>query len=139
MTRPNAARATGDLHQKWPCQDLRRPEPRAFSFVAAWVYFELTKNLAEINRLRIQYGIRNPLLWASKLADLRCRGLNSGDVDEVLEPGEVVDVACVQPGAMGVGGGGDEEIQRSATRLAPGVDDGSGEPAVADRDRVIDR
>ena len=38
---------------------------------------------------------------------------------------------------MGVGGGGDEEVHRSAARLASGVDDG-GEPAVADRDGVID-
>ncbi len=36
------------------------PEPRPFSFVAAWVNFELTKNLAEINQLKIQYGNRNP-------------------------------------------------------------------------------
>lgn len=34
------------------------PNPRPFSFVAAWVNFELTKNLAEINQLRIQHGNR---------------------------------------------------------------------------------
>ena len=30
------------------------PEPRSFSFVASWVTVELTKNLAEINQLRIR-------------------------------------------------------------------------------------
>lgn len=34
------------------------PSPRTLSFVAAWVNFELTKNLAEINQLRIQHGNR---------------------------------------------------------------------------------
>lgn len=38
------------------------PEARPFSFVAAWVSFELTKNLAEINQLRIQYANRIPTL-----------------------------------------------------------------------------
>ena len=32
------------------------PTPRPLSFVAAWVNFELTKNLAEINQLRILHG-----------------------------------------------------------------------------------
>lgn len=32
------------------------PNPRPLSFVAAWVNFELTKNLAEINQLRIQHS-----------------------------------------------------------------------------------
>jgi len=30
------------------------PQPRPLSFVASWVTFELTKNLAEINQLRIR-------------------------------------------------------------------------------------
>lgn len=34
------------------------PAPRPFSFVASWVNFELTKNLSEINQLKIQYGNR---------------------------------------------------------------------------------
>ena len=34
------------------------PEPRPFSFVAAWVNFELTKNLAEISQLKIQSANR---------------------------------------------------------------------------------
>jgi len=32
------------------------PEPRPFSFVASWVNFELTKNLAEINQLKTQHA-----------------------------------------------------------------------------------
>lgn len=35
------------------------PEPRPFSFVAAWVNFELTKNLSEINQLKLQHANRS--------------------------------------------------------------------------------
>jgi hypothetical protein len=34
------------------------PNPRPFSFVAAWVNFELAKNLAEIDQLKIRHGNR---------------------------------------------------------------------------------
>jgi hypothetical protein len=34
------------------------PDPRPFAFLAAWVNFELTKNLAEINQLKIQHANR---------------------------------------------------------------------------------
>lgn len=34
------------------------PKPSPFSFVAAWVNFELAKNLAEINQLKIQHSNR---------------------------------------------------------------------------------
>lgn len=34
------------------------PEPRPLWFVASWVNFELTKNLAEINQLKLRYANR---------------------------------------------------------------------------------
>lgn len=56
------------LHDEWAqtlkVADLDRavvglmPEPRPFWFVAAWVTFELTKNLAEINQLVIRWNNR---------------------------------------------------------------------------------
>lgn len=72
---PDRARWSGSTegviaaHDRWlgilthhdldaPVADLM-PEPRPFSFIAAWANFELTKNLAEINQLRIQYGNRH--------------------------------------------------------------------------------
>lgn len=41
------------------------PEPRPFWFIAMWVNFELTKNLAEINQLKIRHAnqARGPLAW----------------------------------------------------------------------------
>lgn len=50
-----------------------------------------------------------------------------------------MDIARVQPGAVGVGGGGDEEVRGAAERLVSSVDNGGSEPAIADSDRVIDR
>jgi hypothetical protein len=35
------------------------PDPRPFAFLAAWVNFELTKNLAEINQLEILHANRH--------------------------------------------------------------------------------
>ncbi len=54
------------------------------------------------------------------------------DVHEVLEPGEVPNVPGVQPRTVRMGCRGDQEVHDAAPRLPAGVDDCSGETAVAD-------
>lgn len=44
---------TGDLERQ---VTGLMPKPQSLAFVAAWVNFELTKNLSEINQLLIRYG-----------------------------------------------------------------------------------
>ena len=60
--------ALQNLHDEWAEilkeSDLQQavvglmPEPRPLWFVAAWVNFELTKNLSEINQLKIRWNNR---------------------------------------------------------------------------------
>lgn len=60
------------------------------------------------------------------------------DLDEAFESGEVVGVAGVEPGSVGVGGGCDQQVHCSAAGLASGIDHCGVEASVADRDRVVD-
>lgn len=63
--RPGSTRGIVDAKTGWDqilgSGDLDRqvtglmPSPQSLAFVAAWVNFELTKNLSEINQLLIRY------------------------------------------------------------------------------------
>ncbi len=61
------------------------------------------------------------------------------DVDEVLDADEILGVACVEPGAVSVCCGGDEEIHHPRAWLSPSLGNGCGELAVAHRHVVVDR
>lgn len=62
---------------------------------------------------------------------MRCRVrspcLDGDDLDEVFQPSEVGGVAGAEAGAVGVGGGGDQQVHGSAAGLASGIDHGGGE------------
>jgi hypothetical protein len=60
------------------------------------------------------------------------------DVDEVLDTDEILGVACVEPGAVCVCGGGDEEIDHSCSWLSSYLSNRYSELAIAHRDGVVD-
>jgi hypothetical protein len=64
---------------------------------------------------------------------------NGDDGDQIFEVAEVTGVACVEPGAVRVGRGGDEQIDDPWPGLTAGVSDRSRKPAIADRDCLVDR
>jgi len=63
---------------------------------------------------------------------------SGGDVDEFCDAGEVAGVPRIEPGAVRMGSGGDEQVHDPTSRLTAGVDDCGREATVADRDCLVD-
>jgi len=60
------------------------------------------------------------------------------DLQQLVGTGEVRRIAGVELSAVGVCGGGDEQVHRSRPRSAPGGHDRGGESSVAGGDGVVD-
>jgi hypothetical protein len=59
--------------------------------------------------------------------------------DQVFQAGEVAGISGVEPSAVHVGCGRDEQVHDPAPGLTAGINHRSSEPAIADRYRAVDR
>ena len=62
----------------------------------------------------------------------------SDDADQIVEASEVPGVAGVEPGAVRVRGGSDEQVHDATPGLTSRFNDGGRDPAVADRHCFVD-